>query len=235
MKRYFLLLVFLSAASRIFAGVFDYSACPDLTAKIFYINKHQAVFYVSADSYTHSGSGFDKIEVRNKFFEHKYLTHLTLETTTGKPAVLRLAIPLAMEQKYTDHVFMLGTREAGMFKKSYTISPLQVKKMEHGTLVFKSYTDSDPKKCLNTLKINMYDNSAALSSKPDRKFRVIWYPNALVLEGLPKGRDTFYLDYTTFKAHYHVSDGGVTVLKYPVGSFLKIFPVYEKFYLSGIE
>ena len=38
---------------------FTVSACPDLTAKIFQVNKDWAVFYVSADSYSHSGMGFE--------------------------------------------------------------------------------------------------------------------------------------------------------------------------------
>ena len=132
-------------------------------------------------------------------------------------------------------MFSVGTKGPWLWSKKKTFK-LAADEVEKGVFVFESYADSERKNILRTLKINLADNSATLDSKPDKKLKVCWYINKLVLEGLPKGNDSFYIDCgTSSSGFYRNIDGGVTVLKYPVGSCLKIFPVYERFYLKGLE
>ena len=48
--------------------------------------------------------------------------------------------------------------------------------------------------------------------------------------------DTFYIDCGASSSGFCRSmNGGVTVLKYRVDSRLKVFPIYGKFYLKGLE
>ena len=132
-------------------------------------------------------------------------------------------------------MFSVGTKGPWLWSKKKTFK-LAADEAEKGVLVFESYADSECKNILRTLKINLADNSAILDSKPDKKLKVGWNINTLVLEGLPKGNDTFYIDCgTASSGFYRNIDGGVTVLKYPIGSQWGIFPVYEKFYLKGLK
>ena len=102
--------------------------------------------------------------------------------------------------------------------------------------VIELHRDSAQTKPYRTLKINLSDSSAVFDGMSDKKLKVSWYINKLVFAGLPKGADTLYIDCgTASSGFYRNIDGGVTVLKYRMGSFLKIFPVYEKFYLKGLE
>ena len=231
------IVLFLTTAGmcKLFAAEFDPSACPDLKAKIFQINKDWAVFYVYADSYSHSGMGFKYSALRYQLFKNKYYTQLHLEMGKGEKSHLRFMMPLRTNQKNTGYMFSVGTKGPWLWSKKKTFK-LAADEAEKGVLVFESYADSECKNILRTLKINLADNSAILDSKPDKKLKVCWNINTLVLEGLPKGNDTFYIDCRTASSGFYRNiDGGVTVLKYPVGSRLGIFPVYEKFYLKGLE
>ena len=69
MKHLFYVLFLLLGMCKLFAAEFDPSACPDLTAKIFQVNKDWAVFYVSADSYSHSGMGFKYSALQYQLFK----------------------------------------------------------------------------------------------------------------------------------------------------------------------
>jgi hypothetical protein len=235
MKHLFFILFLILGMGKLFAAEFDPSACPDLTAKIFQVNKDWAVFYVSADSYSHSGMGFKYSALRYQLFKKRYYTTLHLEMCKGEKSRLRFMMPIQTNQKNVGYIFSLRTEGPWLWSKKKTF-PLAVEDAEKGILVFESYADSECKNILRTLKINLADNSAILDSKPDKKLKVGWNINTLVLEGLPKGNDTFYIDCgTASSGFYRNIDGGVTVLKYPVGSRLGIFPVYEKFYLKGLE
>ena len=235
MKHLFYVLFLLLEMCKLFAAEFDPSACPDLKAKIFQINKDWAVFYVSADSYSHSGMGFQYSALQYQFFKNRYYIALHLEMGEGEKSRLRFMMPIQTNQKNVGYIFSLRTEDAWLWSER-KIFPLAVEKAEKGILVFESYADSECKNILRTLKINLADNSAILDSKPDKKLKVGWNINTLVLEGLPKGNDTFYIDCgTASSGFYRNMDGGVTVLKYPVGSRLGIFPVYEKFYLKGLQ
>ena len=79
MKHLFFVLFLLLGICKLLAAEFDPSACPDLTAKIFQVNKDWAVFYVSADSYSHSGMGFQYSALQYQFFKNKYYTVLHYE------------------------------------------------------------------------------------------------------------------------------------------------------------
>ena len=235
MKQLFFILFLLLGMGKLFAAEFDPTACPDLKAKIFQINKDWAVFYVSADSYSHSGMGFEYSALQYQLFKNKYYTMLHLEMGKGEKSRLRFMMPIQTNQKNVGYIFSLRTEGPWFWSERKTF-PLKVETAEKGILVFESYADSECKNILRTLKINLADNSAILDSEPDKKLKVGWNINTLVLEGLPKGNDTFYIDCgTASSGFYRNIDGGVTVLKYPVGSRLGIFPVYEKFYLKGLE
>ena len=235
MKQLSVILFLCLSICKLFAAEFDPSACPDLKAKIFQINKDWAVFYVYADSYSHSGMGFKYSALRYQLFKNKYYTQLHLEMGKGEKSHLRFMMPLRTNQKNTGYMFSVGTKGPWLWSKKKTFK-LAADEAEKGVLVFESYADSECKNILRTLKINLADNSAILDSKPDKKLKVGWNINTLVLEGLPKGNDTFYIDCgTASSGFYRNIDGGVTVLKYPIGSQWGIFPVYEKFYLKGLK
>ena len=235
MKHLFYVLFLFLGICKLAAAEFDPSACLDLKVKIFQVNKDWAVFYASADSYSHSGMGFEYSALQYQLFKNRYYTALHLEMGAGKSSRLRFMMPIQTNLKNVGYMFSVGTKGPWLWSKKKTFE-LAVDKAEKGVLVFESYADSELRNPLQTMKINLSDNSATLSGKPDRKLKVCWYINKLVLEGLPKGNDTFYIDCgTSSSGYYRNIDGGVTVLKYPVGSFLKIFPVYERFYLKGLE
>ena len=102
--------------------------------------------------------------------------------------------------------------------------------------VIELHRDSAQTKPYHTLKINLSDGSAVFDGMSDKKLKVSWYISKLVFAGVPKGADTFDIDCgTASSGFYRNIDGGVTVLKYPIGSQWGIFPVYEKFYLKGLE
>ena len=231
------IVLFLTTAGmcKLFAAEFDPSACPDLTAKIFQVNKDWAVFYVFADSYSHSGMGFKYSALQYQLFKNKYYTQLHLEMGKGEKSRLRFMMPIQTNQKNVGYIFSLRTEGPWLWSKKETF-PLAVEDAEKGVLVFQSYRDSAQTKPYRTLKINLSDSSAVFDGMSDKKLKVSWYINKLVFAGLPKGADTFYIDCgTASSGFYRNIDGGVTVLKYPIGSCLKIFPVYERFYLKGLE
>ena len=231
------IVLFLTTAGicKLAAAEFDPSACPDLTAKIFQVNKDWAVFYVSADSYSHSGMGFKYSALQYQLFKNKYYTQLHLEMGKGEKSHLRFMMPLRTNQKNTGYMFSVSTKGPWLWSKKKTFK-LAADEVEKGVLVFESYADSERKNILRTLKINLSDSSAVFDRMSDKKLKVSWYINKLVFAGLPKGADTFYLDCgTASSGFYRNIDGGVTVLKYPIGSQWGIFPVYEKFYLKGLK
>ena len=231
------IVLFLTTAGicKLAAAEFDPSACPDLTAKIFQVNKDWAVFYVSADSYSHSGMGFKYSALQYQLFKNKYYTQLHLEMGKGEKSHLRFMMPLRTNQKNTGYMFSVSTKGPWLWSKKKTFK-LAADEVEKGVLVFESYADSERKNILRTLKINLSDSSAVFDRMSDKKLKVSWYINKLVFAGLPKGADTFYIDCgTASSGFYRNIDGGVTVLKYPIGSQWGIFPVYEKFYLKGLK
>lgn len=226
-----------------FATEFTPTACPDLSAKIFYINTQQAILYVSANHYNQKGIGFDKFEVRNIFHKDTQKINLTLEMAKGSMPHLRLAIPLQMDKKISPF-FLLSTRKSGWIEKINKEWTWSAEKSSKGILVFKSYIDSDCKKVLNVLKINMTNNNAELSSHPGKKFPVSWNSNHLILHGLSgKGGNIFLFNSYyrkiggTEASQYYNANSCVTVLEHTVDYWcnLRIFPITEKFYLIGIE
>ena len=151
MRKIIFLFSFLCICHFSFCTEFDPGACPDLSAKIFYINAQQAVLYVSANHYNQKGMGFDKFEVRNSFRKDQQTINLTLEMAKGSRPHLRLAIPLQMDKKIPQ-VFLLSTRKSGWMKKINKEWAWNAEKTRQGVLVFKSYTDSDCKKNSEYLK-----------------------------------------------------------------------------------
>ncbi len=191
--------------------------------------------------------GFDKFEVRNFFRKDQQTINLTLEMAKGSRPQLRLAIPLQMDKKIPQ-VFLLSTRKSGWMEKINKEWAWNAEKTKQGILVFKSYTDSGCKRVQNVLKINLANNNAELSSHPCKKFQVSWRSNNLILHELSssRGRDTFFMNSYFRKiegnkilpsGEYYTADSCVTVLEYTVDYWcgLRIFPITEKFYLTGLE
>ena len=116
MKKIILLFSLLCICHFSFCIEFDPAACPDLSAKIFFINAQQAVLYVSANHYNQKGMGFDQFEVRNIFHNDQQAINLTLEMAKGSTPHLRLIIPLQIDKKMPQ-VFLLSTRKSGWMKK----------------------------------------------------------------------------------------------------------------------
>ena len=105
---------------KLFAAEFDPSACPDLTAKIFQVNKDWAVFYVSADSYSHSGMGFKYSALQYQLFKKRYYTTLHLEMGKGEKSRLRFMMPIQTNQKNVGYIFSLRTEGPWLWSKKKT-------------------------------------------------------------------------------------------------------------------
>lgn len=253
MKKVFCLILFCLFSLAICGAEFDPAACLDFSAKIFQINEQQAVLYVSANTYAHKGMGFDGFEVRNQFYKNEQITNLTLEMSRGVSQKLRLAIPIETDKKHNNHIFKLSTRKSGWAEKINKEWAWQAEKAQKGILIFASYADSARKKQLRTLKINMADNSAVLSSHPNNKFKVTWKRNRVTIHGLSgDNNDTLFMESYVRKidtgadsgkkyfagmicSEYYNDNNSITVLRYRTGSLWGIFPCYEKFYLTGLE
>ena len=114
------------------------------------------------------------------------------------------------------------------------IIPLKISKGDNITAVFTSYRDAEQTKPRRTLKINLADNTAIFTDKPERKLKLFWYADGFVANGLPKGADRFEFDWAFLKSLRRMNNG-VTVLRYRIKSLWGIFPRYEKFYLTQVE
>ena len=160
------IVLFLTTAGmcKLFAAEFDPSACPDLTAKIFQVNKDWAVFYVSADSYSHSGMGFKYSALQYQLFKKRYYTTLHLEMGQGEKSRLRFMMPIQTNQKNVGYIFSLRTEGPWLWSKKKTF-PLAVEDAKKGVLVFQSYRDSAHTKPYRTLKINLSDSSAVFDGR----------------------------------------------------------------------
>ena len=253
MKKVLCFFLFCLLSLAVCGAEFDPAACPDLSVKIFQINERQAVLYVSTNTYAHKEMGFDGFEVRNQFYKNKQITNLTLEMSRGVSQKLRLAIPIETDKKHNNHIFKLSTRKSGWAAKINKEWAWQAEKVPKGILIFESYADSARKKQLRTLKVNMADNSAVLSSHPNKKFKVTWKRNRVTIHGLSgDNNDTLFMESYVRKidvgadsgkkyfagmiwSEYYNDDKGITVLRYCTGSLWGIFPRYEKFYLTQIE
>lgn len=235
-KKITLLFVVFCTSYFSFAAEFDPAACPDLSVKIFPRNNKQSVLLVTASGYTHSGLGFDyaKCRVVGKLSKNTWRTLLHFEMTPGKKSQLYYLVTIPQRAAKESDRFELAIDEPFFTGPKKTI-PLQVIRNSQTTVTFTSFAKSgDQTKILRELKINLTDNTAFFTNKPDHKLKIIWYSDFFVAEGLPKGNDQFFFVWSGIN-HSRKADNGITVFRYKVGNRLGIFPVYEKFYLTGIE
>ena len=235
-KKFGSLFVLLCTCSFSFGTEFDPAACPDLSVKIFPGNNKQSVLLVTASGYTHSGLGFDyaKCRVVGKLSKNTWRTLLHFEMTPGKKSQLYYLVTIPQRAAKESDRFELAIDEPFFTGPKKTI-PLHVIKNSKTTVTFTSFAKSgDQTKILRELKINLADNTAFFTYKPDHKLKIIWYSDFFVAAGIPKGNDQFFFVWSGIN-HSRKADNGITVFRYKVGNRLGIFPVYEKFYLTGIE
>ena len=113
--------------------------------------------------------------------------------------------------------------------------PLQVIRNSKTTVTFTSFAKSgDQTKILRELKINLTDNTAFFTNKPDRKLKISWYSDFFVAEGLPKGNDQFFFVWKSIDWS-RKTENGITAFRYTTGKLWGIFPIDEYFYLTKVE
>ena len=235
-KKIALLFVVFCTCSFSYCIEFDPAACPDLSVKIFPGNNKQSVLLVTASGYTHSGLGFDyaKCRVVGKLSNNTWRTLLHFEMAPGKKSQLYYLVTIPQYAAKESGRFELAIDDPFFTGPKKTI-PLQVIRNSKATVTFTSFGNSDNQtKILRELKINLADNTAFFTYKPDHKLKIIWYSDFFVAAGMPKGNDQFFFVWSGIN-HSRKADNGITVFRYKVGNRLGIFKVYEKFYLTGIE
>ena len=236
MKKIFFLFSLLFICHFSFCIEFDPTACPDLSAKIFPGNNNWSVLLVTASGYAHSGIGFDcaKCRVVGKPSKNTWRTLLHLEMTSGKKSQLYYLVTIPQRAAKESDRFELAIDEPFFTGPKKTI-PLQITRNSKATVTFTSFGNSDNQtKILRELKINLADNAAFFTNKSDKKLKITWYADFFVAEGLPKGSDQFFFVWSGITLSRR-TENGITVLQYKVGNRQGICPVYEKFYLTGIE
>ncbi len=237
MKNFVLLLALLCTCCFASGAEFDPEMCPDLSVKVFPGNNNWSVLLVTASGYAHGDLGFDyaKCRVFGKLSKNFWRTSLHFEMAPGKKSQLYYLITIPQRATKKRDRFELAIDYPFFTGPEKTI-PLQITRNGKATVIFTSFGNSgDQTKILRALKINLADNTAFFTDNTERKLRIIWYPDYFVAEGLPKGNDRFEFDWATAGYASRKMSHGVTAIRRKVGSRLGIFPVYEKFYLSGIE
>jgi len=220
----------------LFGTEFDPTACPDLSAKIFPGNNNWSVLLVTASGYAHSGLGFDyaKCSVVGKPSKNTWRTLLHFEMAPGKKSQLYYLVTIPQRAaKESDH-FELAIDEPFFTGPKKTI-PLQITRNSEATVTFTSFGNSDNQtKILRELKINLTDNTAFFTNKPDHKLKIFWYSDFFVAEGLPKGNDQFFFVWKSIDWS-RKSENGITAFRYTTGKLWGIFPIDEYFYLTKVE
>ena len=236
MKKIIFLFSLLCICHFSFCTEFDPAACPDLSAKIFPGNNNWSVLLVTSSGYDHSGLGFDYATCRvvGKTSKNTWRTLLHFEMAPGKKSQLYYLVTISQRAAKESDRFELAIDEPFFTGPEKTI-PLQIIRNSKATVTFTSFANSDNQtEILRELKINLANNTAFFTNKPDKKLKIAWYADFFVAEGLPKGNDTFFFVWSGI-AWSRKTENGITALHYKVGSRFGIFPVYEKFYLTGIE
>ena len=214
MKKIIFLFSLLCICHFLFGTDFDPAACPDLSAKIFPGNNNWSVLLVTASGYAHSGIGFDyaKCRVVGKPSKNTWRTLLHFEMAPGKKSQLYYLVTIPQRAaKESDH-FELAIDEPFFTGPKKTI-PLQITRNSKATVTFTSFGNSDNQtKILRELKINLADNTAFFTYKPDHKLKIIWYSDFFVAGGLPKGNDQFFFVWSGIN-HSRKADNGITVFR----------------------
>ena len=235
MRNKLLILAFILTMGRLSAAEFDPAACPDLWVKIFPGNNKRAVLLVSAQHYSHSGLGFEYVEssTSGSLARKSWRTILHIKMGTGKKSPMYYLTTISQDAAKDNNRFELALDRSFFTGPKKTI-PLKISKGDNVTAVFTSYRDAEQTETRRVLKINLADNTAIFTDKPERKLKIYWYADFFVANGLPKGADRFNFDWSSLRSLRRMNNG-VTVLRYRTGSLWGIFPRYEKFYLTGLE
>ena len=235
MKKIFYSVLFCLLSLAIFAAEFDPAACPDLSAKIFPGNNKRAVLLVSAQHYSHSSLGFDYVEssTSGSPARKSWRTILHIKMAPGKKSQMYYLTTISQDAARKDNRFELALDRPFFTGPEKTI-PLKISREDNVTAVFTSYLGAEQTKTRRVLKINLADNIAFFTDKPERKLKIYWYVDGFVAGGLPKGADSFEFDWSSLTSFRRMNNG-ITVLRYRTGSLWGIFPCYEKFYLTGLE
>ena len=236
MKKIIFLFSLLFICHFLFGTEFDPTACPDLSAKIFPGNNNWSVLLVTASGYAHSGLGFDyaKCRVVGKLSKNTWRTLLHFEMTPGKKSQLYYLVTIPQRATKESDRFELAIDEPFFTGPKKTI-PLQVIRNSKTTVTFTSFAKSgDQTKILRELKINLTDNTAFFTNKPDKKLKIIWYSDFFVAEGLPKGNGQFFVVWKSIDWS-RKTENGITAFRYTTGKLWGIFPIDEYFYLTKVE
>ena len=214
MKKFLCFFLFYLLSFAVSGAEFDPAACADLSAKIFPGNNNWSVLLVTASGYAHSGLGFDytKCRVVGKPSKNTWRTLLHFEMAPGKKSQLYYLVTIPQRAaKEIDH-FELAIDEPFFTGPKKTI-PLQVTRNSKATVTFTSFGNSDNQtKILRELKINLADNTAFFTNKPDKKLKIIWYSDFFVAAGMPKGNDQFFFVWSGIN-HSRKADNGITVFR----------------------
>ncbi len=195
-----------------------------------------AVLLVTASGYVHRGLGFDyaKYRVVGKLSKNTWRTLLHLEMAPGKKSQLYYLVTIPQRATKESDQFELAIDDPFFTGPKKTI-PLKIIRNDKATVTLTSFLNSGAQtKVLRELKINLADNTAFFVDKPERKLKIVWYPDFFIVEGLPKGNDRFEFDWSTGRA-FRKMENGITVICHKTGTRWGIFPIYEKFYLTNVE
>ena len=235
MRNKLLILAFILTMGRLCGVEFDPAACPDLSAKIFPGNNKRAVLLVSAQHYSHSGLGVDYVESSTSGSQARksWRTILHIKMESGKKSQMYYLATISQDAARVGNIFELALDRPFFTGPEKTI-PLKVSRGDNVTAVFTSYWDAEQTEIRRVLKINLADNTAFFTAKPEPKLKISWYADGFVAGGLPKGSDRFEFDWSSLTSFRRMNNG-ITVLRYHTGSLWGIFPCYEKFYLTDLE
>lgn len=237
MKKGFCLILFCLLMLAVSAAEFDPAACPDLSVKLFPGNNKRAVLLVTAQHYSHSTLGFEYVEssTSGSPARKSWRTILHIKMGIGKKSKMYYLTTISQDAARDSNRFDLALDRPFFTGPEKTI-PLKISRGDNVIAVFTSYWDAEQTKTRRVLKINLADNTAIFTDKPERKLKIYWYADFFVASGLPKGADRFEFDWSSLRSLRRMNNG-VTVLRYRTGSLwgIFIFPRYEKFYLTQIE
>ena len=236
MKKIIFLFSLLFICHFLFGAEFDPAACPDLSVKIFPGNNKQSVLLVTASGYTHSGLGFDYAKCRavGKLSKNTWRTLLHFQMTPGKKSQLYYLVTIPQYAAKESDRFELAIDEPFFTGPKKTI-PLQVIRNSKATVTLTSFAKSgDQTKILRELKINLTDNTAFFTNKPDKKLKIIWYSDFFIVDGLPKDNDQFFVVWKSIDWS-RKTENGITAFRYTTMKRLGLFPVDEYFYLTKVD
>ena len=154
--------------------------------------------------------------------------------TPGKKSQLYYLVTIPQYAAKESDRFELAIDEPFFTGPKKTI-PLQVIRNSKATVTFTSFAKSgDQTKILRELKINLADNTAFFTNKPDQKLKIIWYSDFFIVDGLPKDNDQFFVVWKSIDWS-RKTENGITAFRYTTMKRLGLFPVDEYFYLTKVD